>query len=156
MLRVDVRGLRQGAVPTEASVPPEDAVFHGLAVGLAGPVAVCGELQAAGAGTYRWTGTISGSVQGECRRCLVSVRMPFTVSAEAVYTTDPAALDDPGVYQLAEPVTVIDLGPAVREEVGLAAPQYPLCREDCAGLCPRCGADLNQGPCPCGRPTTTV
>jgi len=38
---------------------------------------------------------------------------------------------------------------ALREELALAVDVYPLCREDCRGLCPRCGADLNQGPCPC-------
>lgn len=43
----------------------------------------------------------------------------------------------------------LDLAPAVRETVLLDAPSSPLCRPDCAGLCPRCGADLNQGPCGC-------
>ena len=38
---------------------------------------------------------------------------------------------------------------AVREELILAGPQYVLCREDCRGLCPRCGKDLNAGPCGC-------
>jgi len=39
----------------------------------------------------------------------------------------------------------------VREEVALTAPAWMLCREDCAGLCPKCGADLNEGPCQCAR-----
>ena len=43
----------------------------------------------------------------------------------------------------------LDLRPAVREEWLLAAPAFVLCREDCKGLCPRCGADLNEGPCSC-------
>jgi uncharacterized protein len=50
-----------------------------------------------------------------------------------------------------EPVTGIDLTDAVREEVALTAPMWLLCREDCAGLCPTCGADLNEGPCACAR-----
>ena len=45
----------------------------------------------------------------------------------------------------------IDLSTCVREELALAVPRYPLCRDDCAGLCPRCGADLNAGPCACAR-----
>jgi uncharacterized metal-binding protein YceD (DUF177 family) len=41
----------------------------------------------------------------------------------------------------------------VREELALAAHAHLLlCREDCAGLCPRCGADLNAGPCACHTP----
>jgi uncharacterized protein len=41
----------------------------------------------------------------------------------------------------------IDLEPVVRDEVGLALPLVPLCREDCLGLCPTCGTDLNTAPC---------
>lgn len=152
MLRIDVRALRQGSVSTEATVPPDDAVFHGLDVQLDGPVTVAGTLQTAGQETFRWTGTVAGRVRGECRRCLANLSIPFSSEAEAVFTTAPEVADDPGVYRLQEPVTVIDLGGPLREEVALTAPSYPLCREDCAGLCPRCGADLNQGPCGCARP----
>lgn len=43
----------------------------------------------------------------------------------------------------------IDLGNILAEEVFLAIPMTFLCREDCRGLCPNCGKNLNQGPCPC-------
>jgi uncharacterized protein len=43
----------------------------------------------------------------------------------------------------------VELGPMLREHIILAAPMQPLCREDCAGLCTRCGKDLNEGPCQC-------
>jgi uncharacterized protein len=43
----------------------------------------------------------------------------------------------------------IELGPMLREHIILAAPMQPLCRENCAGLCARCGKDLNEGPCQC-------
>ncbi|HEU4685139.1 MAG TPA: DUF177 domain-containing protein [Nitrospira sp.] len=43
----------------------------------------------------------------------------------------------------------VDLAPMLREHVILAAPMQPLCREECAGLCSRCGKDLNEGPCQC-------
>lgn len=151
MLRVDVRELRRGLAPTEASLAPDDPVLHGLDIALAGPVTVSGELQPAGTGTFRWQGVVRGVSAGECRRCLAPITTPFEVEAEAVFTTDPDAADDPGVFRLTEPVRVVDLGPAVREEVALAASPYPLCRDDCAGLCPHCGADLNQGPCGCAR-----
>jgi uncharacterized protein len=62
---------------------------------------------------------------------------------------DPDAADDPSVYPLAASATHLELGEAVREELALAIPAFPLCREDCAGLCPGCGADLNAGPCGC-------
>ena len=43
----------------------------------------------------------------------------------------------------------IDLAPALREQILLAAPPSPLCDEACKGLCPTCGKDLNAGDCGC-------
>ena len=43
-----------------------------------------------------------------------------------------------------------DIAPAVIAALVYATPYVILCKEDCAGLCPRCGADLNEGPCSCG------
>jgi uncharacterized protein len=44
---------------------------------------------------------------------------------------------------------VVDLAFALREELILAVPPFVECRPDCKGLCPRCGANLNDGPCDC-------
>ncbi|MEW6142197.1 MAG: DUF177 domain-containing protein [Chloroflexota bacterium] len=44
---------------------------------------------------------------------------------------------------------ILDLGEAVRQYVLMAVPMKPLCRPDCAGICPTCGANLNKGPCKC-------
>jgi uncharacterized protein len=46
----------------------------------------------------------------------------------------------------------VDLTPDVREAILLAFPNFPVCSEDCKGLCPRCGADLNKGKCNCRPP----
>ena len=43
----------------------------------------------------------------------------------------------------------IELAPMLREHIILVSPMQPLCRENCAGLCARCGKDLNEGPCQC-------
>jgi uncharacterized protein len=45
---------------------------------------------------------------------------------------------------------LIDVSEDVRQQVILALPMKPVCRPDCKGLCPRCGKDLNEGPCGCG------
>jgi uncharacterized protein len=57
--------------------------------------------------------------------------------------------DDPDTYRIPPHAQNIDLRPAVREQWMLAAPEYVLCRDDCRGLCARCGADLNAAPCSC-------
>lgn len=153
MLRVDVRDLRRGPVATEAILPTGDAVLEGLALDLEGPVQVSGVLQGSPERvTFAWHGRIQATVRGECRRCLNEVESPVDCAVSAIFSADPDAADDPAVYPLVEPVTVVDVGSAVREELLLAAPTFVLCREDCAGLCPRCGADLNVGPCGCGVP----
>jgi uncharacterized protein len=46
---------------------------------------------------------------------------------------------------------VIDLDPLLREQLLLSLPTYPVCREDCKGLCPMCGANLNERECGCDR-----
>jgi len=55
--------------------------------------------------------------------------------------------DELGVLEIAG--DTLDTRPLVMEQVLLELPTHPLCREDCAGLCPTCGADRNLGPCSC-------
>ena len=158
MLRVDIRDLHRGPVRTDGVLQPDDPVLKGLELGLAGPVSVNGQLQAAGEGTYLWRGSVHTVVRGECRRCLTEVldEVDIRVNA-AVFSTDPDAADDPEFYPLPERPIHVDVAEAVREELALAIKtELLLCREDCAGLCPRCGADLNAGPCACRTPAEPV
>lgn len=114
-------------------------------------------------------GEVRGSLPLECGRCLAryreAIREPFRLVVEpagARVPADPEGAEalarygmclaeelDAGWYQGSE----IDLTGFVREVVCLAIPVQPLCREDCAGLCPRCGVDRNAGTCEC--PQTT-
>ena len=151
MLRVDIRDLQRGPVKTAGELPPDDPAFEGLGLELEGPVSVRGQLQATGDGEYLWRGHIHGVVRGECRRCLTEVRQPVDVDVDAaVFTTDPESADDPDFYPLPDRATAVNVSDVVREEVALAGQvNLLLCRDDCAGLCPRCGADLNAGPHAC-------
>jgi uncharacterized protein len=77
------------------------------------------------------------------------VTVPVTAEIGALFSQETDAEDDPDCYPVSPDASVIDLIPAVREELALTAPDFLLCREDCSGLCPRCGRDLNTGPCTC-------
>ena len=156
MLRVDIRDLDRGPVETDARLEAADPLFEGLGLTLVEPVDVTGRLQATADGEYLWRGHIQTTVAAECRRCLTPVRRPVDAGADVLFSSDPDAADDPSVYPLAESATAVDVGEAVREELALAADPYVLCREDCAGLCPRCGADLNAGACQCAAPAEPV
>lgn len=149
MLQVNIRELRQGPVDTDSTVEPSEAPLAGTGVALAGPLEVRGRLQEAGQGQYLWRATLAAPVKGACRRCLAEVEVPVTVEVGVVFSADPDAEDDPSVYPFIPTQGVIDLAEAVREEFALAVPAFVECRPDCAGLCPRCGADLNAGPCGC-------
>ncbi|HKU59611.1 MAG TPA: DUF177 domain-containing protein [Gemmatimonadales bacterium] len=158
MLRVDIRDLQRGPVRTVGELPPDDPTFEGLGLDLAAPVQVQGQLQTTGDGEYLWRGQIHAIVRGECRRCLTGVLDPVDVDVDAaMFTTDPEAADDPDFYPLPERAGAVDVGMVVREELALAKPGHLLlCRDDCAGLCPKCGADLNAGPCACRAPAEPV
>jgi len=102
-------------------------------------------------------GRVRGGVRATCARCLGEYDLPlddrFSLVltprsadvAKARLTPDDLALD---TYEGEE----IDLAPLVHEQAIIALPTIPLCAEGCRGLCSRCGADLNAGPCGCPPP----
>jgi uncharacterized protein len=153
MLDVDIRELRRGPVETAGTLAADDPAFEGLDLPLAGPLEVEGQLQETSEGEYLWRATLSGAVRTECRRCLTEMTAPVDVDVSVMFSTDPDAADDPSVYPLDESSRSVDVRAAVREELALVVPNFLLCREDCAGLCPHCGADLNAGPHACARST---
>jgi uncharacterized protein len=87
-------------------------------------------------------GTVSGRYQAECRRCLAEVDRPFRFEAAELYRPAGEAWEEG--YVIKE--TSLDLGPLVRDTVLLNLPHDPVCRDDCAGLCPVCGRNLNDEP----------
>lgn len=151
MLRIAIRDLQRGPVETRGELLPSDAVFEGLGLPLAGPVSVEGQLQATEGDDILWRGAIQATARIACRRCLTEVVYRLNRDVDVLLTSDPEAADDPSVYPLAAAAVQVDLTGVVREELALDVPAFVLCRDDCAGLCPMCGADLNAGPCGCAR-----
>ena len=149
MLRIDLAAVREGPVETAAEVAADDPLVRNSGVALASPLVVSGRLSTAGEGKYYWQARLATVVQGECRRCLAPVRVPLSQSLGLVFVTEEDARGDDDCYVVPRRATVLDLSEAVREELILAVPQYVECRDDCRGLCPRCGADLNLGACGC-------
>ena len=151
MLRIAIRDLQRGPVETPGEFLPTDPLFEGLDLPLASPVRVAGELQATEGSEFLWRGAIQATARLACRRCLADVEYRVDRDVQVVLTSDPDAADDPSVYPLPVAALEVDLTGVVREELALDVPALVLCRDDCAGLCPTCGADLNAGPCACAR-----
>ena len=149
MLAVDLRDLWRGPIDTHGTLEAGHPALAGLDAELAGPLDVTGRIQETGPDEYYWRGHLSGTVRQECGRCLADMEQRVEADIDAYFTDDPESADEPQRYPLPVTGSTLDLVPVVREELMLAVPLFPLCREDCAGLCPQCGADLNRGPCEC-------
>ena len=89
-------------------------------------------------------GTTSATWVGECRRCLAPMSARMTIELSELYQQMP---DDSEAYVIDN--DQINLLPMVRENLLLAVPLGPLCREDCPGFCPHCGKDLSETTCSC-------
>ena len=91
---------------------------------------------------------------GQCARCLKDCEIEISDRLEYLYYTSDGEsfIDDDDVYL---PVEVeyfgrtLDIMPQITESIYTLIPVKILCKEDCAGLCPNCGADLNEGKCSC-------
>jgi uncharacterized protein len=95
-------------------------------------------------------GTLGFRVALPCARCLEPQELAFEVDVAELFV-DPTKRDardeeDPG-YELVDDLTAIDLTTLVRDALLIDLPVRVLCREDCQGLCPVCGADRNQTDC---------
>ena len=149
MLRVDLGELqRKGRLRIDGIVTAVDPLLAGLDL----PGGLDVRLEASQVGRdVLVRGRLGGEAVLECRRCLKPLRGPFDEEVTFLYRSGLSAVEAEAeeVYVLADRAREIDLTQAVREHVILAVPQYPLCDEACRGLCPHCGADLNQGPCSC-------
>jgi uncharacterized protein len=89
-------------------------------------------------------GTVSGEYESECSRCLAPVRARFEMPVQELFERDVVEGE---TYPLEG--DEIDLELPVRDTVLLNLPAAPLCRDDCAGLCPVCGIDRNAAECDC-------
>lgn len=148
MLRVDLRAAADGPVETNAEVSAADPALADLDIAPVGPVLVTGRLMASGPGSYYWEGRVRTEVRVTCRRCLEAVTAEVDDAVRLLFTEDEDN-DDPAAVTIPPRAAELDLAGVIREALILAVPEYPLCRDDCRGLCPRCGADLNDGPCGC-------
>ncbi|MPN13396.1 hypothetical protein SDC9_160717 [bioreactor metagenome] len=92
------------------------------------------------------SGLATVRLEGECSRCLTPLEDDLEVDIQElfVYEDQSVADDDEDLARMQG--ELLDLEPTLRDAVVLDLPFTPLCREDCAGLCPECGANLNDEP----------
>ena len=154
-MELKLHEIEEGQSRLSLEVPPGSVGIEGKDAELTGPLHL--ELSLDRRGDEIWIrGTIHSIALQQCSRCLVDFSQilelefeVFCAKLPSSRTMSPKALDeeDGGVHFHDGHVLSIDS--EIREAVLLGLPMRPLCRENCAGLCPRCGEDLNQGACRC-------
>jgi uncharacterized protein len=106
-------------------------------------------------------GRAGGAVRLQCGRCLEEFNYNVEAEVSAPFLPKVGGGKEPSPKSEAEGPDAeegdvnyykgktLDLYNVLRDQLFLALPLKPLCREECKGLCPTCGADLNKGPCSC-------
>ena len=90
------------------------------------------------------TGSAKVQLRGSCTRCLEEIASIEEVDLQELFCYPGKELGDEEASRIEG--DLIDLEPVLRDAVVLDLPFTPLCRPDCAGLCPDCGANLNADP----------
>lgn len=120
---------------------------------LEGPIEVALSYYRAGTELF-FAGVVKSRTAAICARCLEDFTAAGDRPFRLVLLPKAIGYDDENLraedleFSLYEGDEV-DLSPLIREQVLLALPTRPLCREDCRGLCPHCGANLNRAACGC-------
>ncbi|WP_275462774.1 YceD family protein [Streptomyces noursei] len=132
---------------------PADLGNEVIGVPLGGPVELDLRLESVMDGVLV-TGTARATVTGECVRCLEPLERVLEADFQELFSYPDAdarttesgddAEDEEDSFHLED--DLFDLEPVLRDAVVLALPLQPVCREDCPGLCPDCGARLADDP----------
>ena len=96
----------------------------------------------------------AASLHGPCQRCLAPSALDVVVDAREFQASGRGDADEPDedldCEYLSGPTRMeLDVAAWARDAMAEVVPMSVLCRDECAGLCARCGADLNAGPCDC-------
>ncbi|OPY59396.1 MAG: hypothetical protein A4E55_00233 [Pelotomaculum sp. PtaU1.Bin035] len=98
-------------------------------------------------------GEVSGKLSLTCDRCLEHFDYSFEVPIKENYTRSTEGGGDEVVSFAGD---ILDITPEVIKSIILSLPMKAICREDCRGLCPSCGCNLNKDRCDCGKEDTDL
>lgn len=150
MLQLDLNRLRrEGRARVDVDIPGDAEFWGSTDLEPRSPLEVRLEAQQAGPDVVV-RGRVRGRFAAECRRCLDPVAVKVDEELGRLYREgeDMAGEESEDVLTL-PPGSELDLTEPVRETVLLGVPKFVYCREECQGLCPHCGTNLNMSTCEC-------
>ena len=154
-MRIELEKLEGGRGVFAHVYQPDELNPVDERVNLSQTAEVSGSVRETGDGVFV-NGHIETLAQLECDRCLKPIELPVSADFALEYITgadyessSAAALSDEEMSVSVFEGESIDVDEIVREQILLAVPARTLCREECKGICPECGIDLNTGECSC-------
>lgn len=134
-----------------AAFDPQDPDYR-----VAGPVELSLDVQKLNGDAFGVSGRATTRLAVECSRCVEPFEVPVDLSFNLRYVPQAENTGE-GEREIEEDDLatayyregLLDLVDLLREQFVLALPMKPLCREDCRGLCPQCGTNLNRTQCEC-------
>jgi uncharacterized protein len=155
MLSLEVAKLREGSDTVTREIAPADLASEADYV-VAAPVAFAAGVTRSKA-RVTIVGTAKTTLELSCSRCLDGYRVPVEAAFDLRYLpVDEAPQSGEEVEVADEDINTayyrdgqIDLAELIHEQLYLALPMKPLCKDGCLGLCPVCGANRNTAPCAC-------
>jgi uncharacterized protein len=153
LLKEPIGATRSGQVVTDLFrlVPEMERYLGAVETALVGPVRLMHSQ-----GGVLVQGNLHTEVTLSCSRCLQPVLVPLGVEIEEVFTstTDvltgkPLPVEEEDRALWVDERHILDLSEVLRQAVLLELPMHVLCSDECRGLCPSCGQNLNEGTCDC-------
>lgn len=165
MLAVSLRELREGPVVRDEEVESPSEVWPDVGIEFVDGVRLRVEAKTVRGGDIHVDGGLEVAVRLTCRRCLADLEERLEIPLDLRFRRHPRDVEGDGeaaprgeeavleggevVFPLDPEATEVDLVPALREELLLAVPSFPLCGPECGGLCPKCGVRRDEEDCDC-------
>lgn len=154
-MRIEAEGLSAAERPFTHTYTADELELDDERAHLKGETQISGRARREGE-RVRVRGNLRTIIEAPCDRCLRETVAPVETEFDVTYVSAlaPAPEDEVGIPSDEMDVSTfdgeaIDVDDLAREQILLALPARLLCREDCKGLCPTCGADMNTEACSC-------
>ena len=158
---IDLSHVPDEGQEVKLGVPADRVSLEKAEVQLSDRVEVKGQLDRVDEASFRLDGSLSATVELSCVRCLEPLRLDLNEPLDLLFLPSSAnvapgkdeerELSDEDLAVSFYQDNKIDVGLLIREQVYLALPMKPICRDDCQGLCSTCGTNLNSSSCNCAR-----
>jgi len=155
----DIQVLEKRKIRFEHAFAPGSLNFLDESLKQIGDLHASGEtelLDPFGVREIRIRGALRGEVEVFCARCLDPIAVPVSAPMDLFYRPMSQIAKDEEVAISEEETEIgfyeaggLELADVVREQVLVGLPMRSVCREDCRGICPVCGANRNHNPCSC-------